>query len=266
MSKLYAVISIAFSCKLHPSGTGGGQNQTMKCNVCKYYLPQVGLIDGLFPLWEKLKFKSSLSHQHTLLFKLHYSLQALHYLFHLASHFVTWFIYKEPLKVSIIIIIVIIIILSFFGCEDWGLNGLLLRHLLPSLWFWGVCVACHVLSQSSDTWTKTLTWGQTAPPVSLRAPQLLSALGLNSTSAETTARMCLVKTSSWHFANTEGILWQVYWNPSLVLQHLCRGYTAACQVHKLSFGQHLMFTVSVSGRQSHLSWLPEHHQTGGQPE
>lgn len=89
----------------------------MKCNVCKYYLPQVGLIDAWFPLREKLKFKSSLSHQHTLLFRLHYSSQSLHYSFHLASHFVTWFIYKEPLKVSIITII----ISCFFACEGWGL-------------------------------------------------------------------------------------------------------------------------------------------------
>lgn len=159
MSKLSAVISIAFSCKLHPSGTGGGQSQTMKCNVCKYYLPQLGLIDGWFPLWEKLKFKSSLSHQHTLVFRLHYSLQSLHYSSHLASHFVTRFIYKEPLKVSMIIMIIIIIITlsSFYGVEDWGLCRLSLPHLLPSLWFWGVCVACQVfiselwhLNQDSD--------------------------------------------------------------------------------------------------------------------
>lgn len=72
-SKLSAVISIAYSCKLHRTGSEGAENQTMKCNVCKYYLPQIGLIDGSFPLWEKLKFISSLSHQHTLLFRLHYS-------------------------------------------------------------------------------------------------------------------------------------------------------------------------------------------------
>lgn len=37
--KLSAVICFAFSCKLRLSGTEIGQNQTMKCNVCKYYLP-----------------------------------------------------------------------------------------------------------------------------------------------------------------------------------------------------------------------------------
>lgn len=38
--KLSAVISVPHRCKLHPWSTGIGQNQTMKCNVCKYYLPQ----------------------------------------------------------------------------------------------------------------------------------------------------------------------------------------------------------------------------------
>lgn len=113
----------------------------MKCNVCKYYLPQIGLIDGSFPLWEKLKFKSSFSHQHTLLFGLHYSSQPLHYSCHLASHFVPCIIYKEPHKVSIIIIIIEWNNHYYYSDYQthiyfwmWGPYGLLLPHL-PSLWF-----------------------------------------------------------------------------------------------------------------------------------
>lgn len=170
------------------------------------------------------------------------------------------------------IIIVIVTLSSLYGVEDWGLCGLSLPHLLQSLWFWGVCVACQVLSQSCDTWTKILTCGQTAPPVSLRAPQLLSALCLNSTSAETAAEICLVKTSwesLWHLAKTEGILWYVDGKPSLVVEYLGWGYTAACQVHKPSFGQDLMFSerqvVSPALVAVPQAWR-RLNQTGGQPE
>lgn len=55
-------------------------------------------------------------------FRLHYSLQSLHYSFALASHFVTWFIYQEPLTVTFIIIV--ITPLYFSGLEDWDLQGL----------------------------------------------------------------------------------------------------------------------------------------------
>lgn len=135
--KLSAVISIAYPCKLHWLGSEGARNQTGKCNVCKYCLPQIGPIDGSFPQWERLKFKSSLSHQHTLLLSLHYSSQSLHYSCHFASHFVTCFIYKEPHEVSRIIAIVVIIIarISLFSREGRDPYWLLLPQPLSALVF-----------------------------------------------------------------------------------------------------------------------------------
>lgn len=69
----------------------------------------------------ELKFKCILSHQHTLLFGLHYLLQSLHYSFHFAPHFVPWLIHKEPLTVTIIIITTVITTTLYFWGEDWGL-------------------------------------------------------------------------------------------------------------------------------------------------
>lgn len=62
----------------------------------------------------ELKFKSILSHRHTLLFGLHYLSQSLHYSFHFASHFVPLLIHKEPLTVPIIIITAVITTTLFF--------------------------------------------------------------------------------------------------------------------------------------------------------
>lgn len=62
----------------------------------------------------------------------------------------------------------------------WGLRH---SHRLTSSYLCGFEVFvwhARFLSQSCDTWTETLTWGQTLPLASLRAPQPLSALYLNS--------------------------------------------------------------------------------------
>lgn len=78
----------------------------------------------------ELKFKSILSHQHTLLFGLHYLLQSLHYWFHFASRFVPWLIHKELLTETIIIITTVITTTLYFWDDDWGLWGFVVfvRH------------------------------------------------------------------------------------------------------------------------------------------
>lgn len=132
--------------------------------------------------------------------------------------------------------------------------------------FWGVCVACQVLSQSCDTWTKTLTWGQTAPPVSLRAPHLLSV--------PLQKKLLKYVKTSWesrgHFGKTEGIQWHVDWKPSLVLSILV-GVTqrhAGCTSHLLaktwcSWSERQAVSPTLVGVPQAWHRL---NQTGGQPD
>lgn len=141
------------------------------------------------------------------------------------------------------------------------------------LWFWGICVACRAVTPKPRLWPRA----KTAPPVSPRASQPLSALCLNSTSAEATAETCLTHTSwesEWHLAKTEGILWYVDWRPSLVVEHFGWEFTrrrAKCTSHLLaktwcSWSQWAAGSLTCSGCGATSLAQTEQHQTGGQPE
>lgn len=141
---------------------------------------------------------------------------------------------------------VIIIVMIYFWM--WGQRA---RCCLPH----PLCqclLTCRVLSLSCDTWTKNLTWGQTAPPVSLRSLHLLS---------EPLQKLLLkyLKTSwesPWHLAKTG---------------NSCAGRLKAFTGSRASWlGLHSSMPVtqaifwprlnvrSLSGRQSHLPWLACH--------
>lgn len=134
----------------------------------------------------ELKFKSILSHQHTLLFGLHYLLQSLHYSFHFASHFIPGLIHKEPLTVMIVIITPAVTTSLYFWDEHWRLCGFVVFVWHARFYLRPVTPKPRIQPGAK----------RHAPPPE-DTTQLLSALCVNSASAETSWK------SPWHV--TEGI-------------------------------------------------------------
>lgn len=125
------------------------------------------------------------------------------------------------------------------------------------------------VSQSCDTWTKTLTWGQTVPPVSLRAPQLLSALCLNSISTKNSQERHLE--NLWHLTKTGEIQLYIALKPSLGEESLGWGCSVVPSAQAIFW---LRLDVRCLGERQvvspALAAVPRAwhglKQTGGQPE
>lgn len=163
----------------------------------------------------------------------------------------------EPHKVSIIIIIVIIIVIiiikhtSIFGCEDWGPYGLLLPHLLPSLWVFLRCL-CGMPGFISELWHLNQD-SDLGPNSTSGVPQ--GTTSAVSTTAEEAAEICkdILRISKTFWENrgnsvTENLHW--YWVSWLELRS---GVPVAQAIFWPRLDVH-----GLSGRQSHLPWLAYH--------
>lgn len=163
----------------------------------------------------------------------------------------------EPHKVSIIIIIVIIIVIiiikhtSIFGREDWGPYGLLLPHLLPSLWFFLRCL-CGMPGFISELWHLNQD-SDLGPNSTSGVPQ--GTTSAVSTTAEEAAEICkdILRISKTFWEN-RGNSVTCRLKTFTGTEYLGWSYAAACRLHKPSFGQDLMFMVWAAGSLTYPGW------------